>query len=192
MRMYGTIDVLSFDDKEYSKALRKRLEKAFREAASEFVRAAVPLIPVETGMARGSFLNIGRLLKILIPITPTRFNQQYYIANRISLPKTPEQGALLSTPNNELFKWDGNKFKFTFESRVFHLTLEDVFGVRSPSAPWRAFETGRDAFIAHIKSLKGLFPDIKQFMSKATITFGRGTVTKSPRISLRKQATVNG
>ena len=193
MRIYGTIDTLTFDSKKYSAALKKRLEKEFRLAVAAFVRAAVPLIPVQTGMARGSFLNIGALVRELVPITPTRFNQRYYAtASGASLPKTPAQGAALSTPKSQILKWDGNTFKFQFQSRVFHLTLNDFFGGGSPTAPWGAFEAGRQAFMNHLKGLKGVFPDVKSFFTKTTLTFGRGSLIKGPKVSLRKQAKIDG
>lgn len=184
MRIYGTIDVLKFDSKGYSAALKKAIEVQFRQAARAFIRAAVPLIPVDTGMARGSFLNIGRFLKVAVPINPLRRGQRYYPGG---LPKTPQAGANLSTPITEIFTWDGDKLAFTFQSKVLHLTLEDHIGVRSPTAPWKAFDAGRDAFMSTLHGMK--LPKVKSYVVKTTITFGRGSKVTSSPIRLRKQET---
>ena len=184
MRIRGTIDVLKFDSKGYNAALRKAIEVQFRQAARAFIRAAVPLIPVETGMARGSFLNIGRYLRVAIPINPTKFRQRYYPGG---LPKTPQAGANLSTPVSEIFNWDGDKLVFTFQSDVLHLSLEDQIGVRSPTAPWKAFDAGRDAFMSTLSGMK--LPNVKSYITKTTITFGRGSKITSSPIRLRKQET---
>lgn len=190
-RIYGTLDVLKFDNVGYTKAARKALEVQFRRAARAFVRAAIPKIPVQTGMAKGSFLNLGRYLRIAIPISPTKFNQKYYPPGKgRPIPKTPESGAALSTPAQQTIKWVGNRLLFEFQSSVFHLTLEDLIGVRSPTSPWGSFAAGRTAFLQEMRNLKDRLPSIKSYITKTTITYGRGQPIVSAPIRLRQQEKV--
>ena len=62
-RIYMTFKLGKFDKDKYTQALLKVLEGRMRLAASEFVRAALSRVPVETGMAAGSFLNVGRYIR---------------------------------------------------------------------------------------------------------------------------------
>lgn len=190
-RLYGTVDILTFDSKGYTATLRKGLEVQFRQAARAFIRAAIPLIPVQTGMARGSFLNIGRYLRVAVPINPTKFNQQYFPPRGGDpIPKTPESGAALSTSPDQIIRWEGDRISFEFQSGVFHLTLEDLIGVRSPTAPWHSFITGRLAFHNELRNLRNRLPKIKSFVTRTSITFGRGSTIRKTPIRLRQQEKV--
>lgn len=188
MRLYGTVQTLQFDSSGYTKAMKKALEVQFRHAARAFLRAAIPRVPVQTGMARGSFLNIGRLLNVAVPIQPTLFNQFYYPGR---LPKTPATGAALSTPAENVITWKSNQIRFEFQTKVWHYTLEDYFGVRSPSAPWQSFMLGRIAFMEEMRALKDRLPKIKSYMTRTTISFGRGSLITSAPIRLRRQETTH-
>lgn len=188
MRIYGTVDVLNFDAAGYTRAVREAIEAEFRQAARAFIRAAIPRVPVQTGMARGSFLNVGRFLRVAVPITPTRFNQRYYPPGGGSIPKTPESGAALSTRPESMIKRQGNRVTFTFQTGVFHYTLEDAIGVRS--GPWGSFAAGRAAFTARIRNLRTRLPKIGAFVTRTSITFGRGSPIASAPIRLRQQERV--
>lgn len=189
MRLYGTIDLLEFDSTGYTAAVNRAIEAEFRQAAREFIRAAYPLVPVQSGMARGSFLNIGRFLRVAVPIAPRRFNQRYYPpGGGASIPKTPESGASLSTPPNQIIRRDGNRVIFEFNTRVFHYTLEDLIGVRS--GPWGSFAAGRAAFMTRMRNLRNRLPNIGSYITRTTITYGRSTPIRSAPVRLRKQETV--
>jgi hypothetical protein len=163
------IQILEFKHIAYTKAARRKTEVQFRQAARAFVRAAVPRIPVETGMARGSFLNIGRFLRVAVPIAPTRLNQKYY-ATGTPIAKTPKSGAALTT-----FSIPGRKGKkkleFRFNSQVFHYQIEEHTGLRSPSAPWLSLTYGMDAFNKVMRGLfaKSNYPQIANFVTKTII-----------------------
>lgn len=199
-RFYGTIDTLEFDSAGYTRAMREALEVQFRQAARAFVRAAILKIPVETGMARGSFKDIGRFLNVQIPINPTRSGKYYPPNGGAPIPKTPEAGAALSTPPDQIIKWDdANRIAFEFESQVFHYTLQEFFRpinsatgqpVGSPTAPWQSMIAGRVAFRNEMRSLRKRLPKIKSFMTRTSITFGNGGYIVSKKVRLRQQEKV--
>lgn len=194
-RLYGTVIVPKFDAIGYTNAVKKSIEIQFRKAAAAFVRAAIDPskgggVPVQTGMAKGSFLNIGRFLRVAVPISPRKRNQWYYPPNGgARIPKTPQTGAALSTQPADAFKWNNNRLSFEFETGVFHYTLNDLIGIHR--SPWGTFAAGREAFIREMsEGLRQRLPNIGSFITLTSITYGRGRVIRSTPIRLRKQETV--
>lgn len=188
--MFGSFDILEFRDKEYMVEIKARIRLAFREGIKSFIRTAVPLVPVDTGMARGSFLNLGRLVDIQIPISPKSGNKLYYGPDGTWLPKTPQSGASLSTPEEDIIQDRGDRIIFNFQSQVFHYTLNDFFGLKSNRGyPWNSFVEGRQAFMKTL-SESSLFPDIREYILKSTVTFGQGQDIYSPKVRLRTQKKV--
>lgn len=186
-RIYGTVDILNFDDKGYTKAVREAMEVQFRQAARAFVRAAIVRIPVQTGMAKGAFLNIGRYLRVAVPISPTRFFQKYKLPGGGYIPKNAESGALLTTQPENMITWKDTRLSFEIDSEIFHLTLQDLIGYNSPTSPWGAFLAGRVAFLEEMRNLKNRLPKIKSYTTRTTVSFGRGGGIKSTPVRLRKQ-----
>jgi hypothetical protein len=195
-----TLDILGLTDKQ-----KEVLDAFMRQAARAYVRAAISKIPIQTGMARGSYLNIGRFLKVAIPLAGasnyrirSRHGKSYKEKNfwyyppggGRRLPKTPETGANLTAFKlGPVQKSNGIAYEFTVNSKVFHLTLEDQIGVKSPSAPWQSTQAGREAWLTHMKGLKKRLPKIKDYISNTTISFGRGSgdLTKTyGRLRIRK------
>jgi hypothetical protein len=187
MRIFGSLQLLDYEAEEHTEAIRQALLAHFKKAARAFVRAAVPLIPVQTGMARGSFLNIGLFLNVAVPINPTQFNKFYYPPEGGRLPKNAAIGANLTTAPRDMIKITSeNRITFEIQSRVFHLTLEDIIGVRS--GPWHSFEAGRIAFMNVLRTFRA--PSVKAFVNRTSITFGRGANIRSAPIRLKKQETI--
>lgn len=182
--------MLELDVTAYNDALAKALRAHVIKAARAFVRVAASRIPVDTGMARGSFLNIGRFLNEFVTINPKSFNKKYYgPRGGTAIPKTPESGAALTTSPDQMIQISGNRVTFQIESRVFHLTLEDEIGVRSPRAPWESFRRGREAFMEVMRQFRA--PNLKSFVTKTTISYGRGSPTTRQRLRLRAQEKIN-
>lgn len=186
MRIYGTVDILELDAAAYSAAVRAAIELEFRQAARAFIRAALPLVPTDSGMARGSFLNVGQALRVAVPIQPTRTGLRYYPpGGGPSIPKTPESGAALSTPPDQIISNVNGRVTFQFNTRVFHYTLEDVIGVRS--GPWNSFAAGQRAFVERMRNLRRRLPHVGAYTTRTSITFGRGAPVRSAPIRLRQQ-----
>lgn len=204
----GKIELLEYDKRAHIEAIHKKLELHMRIAARAFIRAAIADdgIPVVTGMAKGSFLNIGRALRVAIPIHPVKRTRErktkiyvvedewYYPPTGGKIRKDPEAGASLSTTKDEMFVKTDKGLAFFFDSRVFHYTLEDQIGVRSPTAPWKTLQKGREAFILSMADFKDRAPSVKKYIIKTTITFGKNGyhIKRGERLRERKQRTVKG
>lgn len=203
MRFYATVDVLKFDARTYSKAFHDAIDRQMKAAARAFVRAAVLRIPVDTGMAAGSFLNLGRYLKrIGIPggvggyidanrKSPT--GRYYHRPGKAKkpIPKnefTPGNYGLVTDPV-AAFQRKGQQHLFEFKSEVFHLTLNDLFGSHG-RAPWGAFEAAQLAFLATLKTLVTKVPGVKEHMTKTTVTLGQSGLKAAAPVRLRKQQKV--
>lgn len=125
-RIRTTIRIPSLDLANLKIAIKQAIEVQSRIAARAFVRAAVPRVPIQSGMARGSFLNLGRALNVAIPMplpykgdvayvevarkrkgirphlykdgdTYKKYIKWYYHPNGKRYRKTPESGAVLSS-----------------------------------------------------------------------------------------------
>lgn len=178
-RILAEIDTLKFKRTEYTAAVKKHIDRQFRNAARAFLRAAIPRVPVDTGMAVGSFLNIGRMLNVAVPIrgVNTRKKRYYYSPARGQL-KTPALGAKLSSMS--LITESEDKLKFELKSGVFHYNLLDFIGVFHKSGAnmgaWGSFEAGQRAFMEVMSDLgnRYRFPQLKDYIVKT-----RTTVTTS-------------
>lgn len=188
MRISGSIDILELEVEQYTKSVRKAVEVHTRNAVRKFMRAAIPRIPVDTGMARGSFLNLGRFLRVEVPINPVSFDKKYYYKPAYGSPKNKETGASISTDPEDAFYWKGGKFWFAFNSQVFHLKLEDEIGVHS--GPWNSFRAGRIAYLIEMRKIKQRLPNIKGFFIKTTVSWGKNAGLKRKRLQSRKQITL--
>lgn len=62
-RMFVSFRIGKFDKKKYSAAVLRVLEGELRLAVAAFIRAAMSHVPVQTGMARGSFLNVAKYIR---------------------------------------------------------------------------------------------------------------------------------
>lgn len=184
-RLHTSIRIPGLDAEAMKKAVREAIEIRSREAARAFVRAAMPRVPVQTGMARGSFLNIGRALKVAIPIKPNPYRKRvrkngstymqkikwYYPPDKSGrMSKTPESGAKLSS-DVPFFAWQNSgKYVFNFQSAVNHFNLNDHYHIAS--GPWHALEAGKDAYIAEMAKIRNTLPKISAFMLETNITHG--------------------
>jgi hypothetical protein len=197
MRFSGSIVIPEFDFESYSKTRQEQIQIQSRQAARKFVRAAISKIPIQTGMARGSYLNIGRLLGVAIPLSGktryryrTRNGKQYREKNiwyyppggGAKIPKTPESGASLTAFSIEVTQ---GGFEFIIHPKVFHLTLQDEFHVRSPTSPWHSMKAGREAWLEEMKKFKKRWPKIGDYIIKTVISFGRGSYMRT-RLRIRK------
>ena len=199
-KIKGYVTILEFDSKSFTKALKDSNLKEFKAAAAAFIRAAVPLVPVDTGMARGSFLNLSRALRRAgfdapVPIIPKRKHTirkpiWYYATRRKRIPKSPESGASLATPMDRVFVWNSrDQLVFNFTSKVRHYVIMDFSGGET-ERPWESFAAGREAFFNHISTMKERLPKIKAFIIKTRIQMGPGSTYPSHLAASNKQRTV--
>jgi hypothetical protein len=170
--------VFKVDQKRFKKTLDKNVKTQMRQAVREFLRAAVPRIPVDTGMARGAFLHLGRLLNVAVPITPRSKNKLYYHDPAYGKPKTQRLGENLTYINGKpslgirfdtIITRKGNTYLFSIESDIFHLILNDVFGSQT-TGPWKGFQHGRAAFVKYLEDNKTkVFGELSNYLLKSNI-----------------------
>lgn len=196
----GQISKFKFSSGEFTDAVKKAVIIQMRNAARQFVRAALVSVsgsfPVDSGMAKGSFLNLGRLLRVAVPISPKRTNLKYYGAGARGRIKTPELGAELSTQYDsveDVIKENASGFVFSFDAKTFHYLLNEFYSTRQPDSPWNTFEAGRRAFMESIKGSMSKMPRVTSFLDQTTISFGQGTrgnMKTETRMRRRVQETV--
>lgn len=117
------------------------IEDVLHEAALHALQLTFPNVPVYTGMSRGAFRAIGRLVQLEIPIQP--------VGSRPG--QSPESGEAASTFFIEV---DGGTFRIVFDTTVWQL-LNLPFGVE-------AFNTFRSNARDYIR--RELPPRIKRFV----------------------------
>ena len=186
MRFFGTIKIPKLDEAAYSKSLHEEIKRQFRKAALAYLRAATASdrIPVDTGMARGSFLNLAKFLRTTLSIVPKRTKkkngevlQYYHRPGSRGQDKTPQLAQQYSTAPEKILKENGSRLAFVYNVRVYHFELNDGFGDQfagiNANAPWGATEAGKEEFIRVMRLLK--VPKVKKFMVKTTISVGSGS-----------------
>ncbi len=170
---------LRIDGTGYLKKVDAAARKIFYEAAALFLRAAVPKIPVYTGMSRGSLVPLANFLKskgvktsISIPISPSKDR----LAKYLILKGQNEQAG--KARSDFSFEDVGGRFKFVFNASVEHYKFNDRQASRLPgvtSAPWHSFDAGAEAANEYIaKNLKTI-PRIKVQGFNSTIGRSRRT-----------------
>lgn len=183
------------------------------EAAKAFVLAAYPLVPVETGMSRGSYLKLAKLLNINIPIIPKRHKiinkryktkkgivtkrevvdiskKRYYLSRGRSIPKNKYSGAKLT--KHELIA-NSARIRFLFHTKVLQYNILDTQTNKTPTGhvPWQSFKAGYEAFNKVLDNFQP--PDLDKFVTHTRLSVGvgsRGVI--STQLPARKQKTRYG
>lgn len=196
MRLYGKVTFLGFDKKSFDRDVREAAYKTLLLAASYFLEAAAPEIPVDTGMARGSFLNLAQFLRgkgvnvnVNIPKTAQRLLRSarkdgtrkiyYYHTTGERMWKEPKTGQELSTKPGQIIKRTNNVLKFQYESRVKHLNLNE--------SKWETFERGSSAFqnFLYFQQINPI-----DYVVNTSFTLGKEAPSDMTRFNIRKQKTV--
>lgn len=166
--------ILAFNVEAYTKTLKKSIRVSMNKAARAFIRAAIVNVPIQSGMSRGTFLNLGKLLRVAIPIPGTVGGLRYYGPNARGQIKSPALGASLSSDATEIFRQDGTAFHFHYGNDVIHYNVNDFFG-HIPSAPWLSYERGAEAFEVELKRrLTISIPKLKSFVIVTKVTSSEG------------------
>jgi len=153
----------TIEKEKYMAALKAKLEVQVRQAARDFVKAAIENIPVDTGQARGTFLPLARALNISIPID----------GNGV---KGKNQTTGASEQNKLIFKFETTKtlVKFEVDVQLFYFWVNDIFGHPSGAhPPWESIEEGFKAFMKYIHTTAGTrFPKLKDYLKVDIKEFG--------------------
>ncbi len=175
MRIKLTVKQHKFKTLMMVKALRDQMTDSFIGGFEKFVEHAAPNVPIDTGMARGSFLNAiaflrskNRLNTIYVPTTPQRVNKdgtplKYTHSTGKMFYKTPLTSKILTTKQNSVFTYYNNKPKINYYTSVVHYNINDP--------KWQSFEIGRQHMMHHIRNYKYNL-ELTKFVAVDVVTYG--------------------
>lgn len=187
----ATINTLKLDGVKFTAAIIAHIQEQMKYAGREFAKTAIRRIPIRTGFLAGAFANLEELLGEQARLNPVityirsvrrgqakagnRFDQAeyYYQPGGGRIRKSPSAGRGFSTPPDKIFSIEGNKIFFRFNVDITYFRINDNFAGRSPTAPWGAFEAGREAFLEYMRNnaLEN-FPKITDFLTRTLIRVG--------------------
>lgn len=162
----GYFERLEFNVPAWEAAFFKALEDQLKKAMVEFLLAAIPLVPVYTGMARGTFRPLGRFLNVQIPIDPVPG----------ALSAHPTMGADAGEAFGQDFEFGtsehGKPFvRFNIDLEYFKINelTPGPAWLKHPG-PWHSFEAGRKAFREYLRNnLTINMPRIGKFVVRTRV-----------------------
>lgn len=142
MRFHGQFVAARLNVEAYRKSVDEVLGNALEEGARIWLTAVTGRVPLWSGMARASLLDLSRLVNGKILLSPLKAK------SRIPLGESLGTARILS---------DFPSYIFEVATSVPHYTLQEFTSVRprgSPTAPWHSFEAGQDAFFEYARSVR--------------------------------------
>lgn len=152
MRFKGQFLGARIDTRMYQQQLEEAMAEALRESANAWLRAVVGKIPLWSGMARASLLELRELVSGQIIFSPLKAKSR--------VPK----GRALGTAVQEI--GDG-KAVITITTNVPHYNILETQSGTSPTAPWRSLQAGAAAFWESAKSFRPMSPLLRPIKIKA-------------------------
>ena len=186
MRIHAVVTKLQIDQKRYTRELKGHTKKAMVTALRVFADAAAPHVPIDTGMARGSFLNLqsflkryGQKISVAIPSTIQNYAsngkpKKYYHtvgikANKGSrvFPKGPQTSKqFFSTGPSEILSENDDGVSVNYEIRVRHFNVNEH--------KWAAYAYGRIAMMRYFKTaVRKDIPKVTDAVFTTELTVGR-------------------
>ena len=185
----ATLFKFEFKRVAYSRAFDKAMKLLLRNAAREFAKAVILRVPVQTGFARGSLLNLADAIGINASSSPESFRRKldkrrgkivnvplngktsYYTDSGGRVPKTPENARQFSTDPDKVFTAADNVYTFSYGASILYYVINDIASnSHTPSAPWLSFQAGHDAMTAYIREhILEDVPAIKDYVEKTEI-----------------------
>lgn len=161
------LDHFTWKRGELSRTRQEVITKEIKTAAREWLEAVLTRVPVLTGEARGSLRPLGAFVDMRIPITPKVQRRD----------RGPAYGYDKATDTGDIFEFDGERFTFRFESRVWWYWYNEFHSVYYPKAqidpPWLSFAQRPDLFRETLRQrlLKRL-PSLLKFRSRVRVSAG--------------------
>jgi hypothetical protein len=144
LKITGYISVPTLDVEKFKKDLDAHVTSLMHKAAREFVETAVKNIPVDTGMAVGAMIPLGRFVGAttqVAPKRPYRLETDYV--------RTHELGQVKSM---FAFKSVNFIYEFVWRSWVFHHWLNEQFSIKTvSSSPWHSIPLGLASALSYIR-----------------------------------------
>jgi hypothetical protein len=148
MKFKGTFVGATLNLNAYIQQMDNHFREQLEEGAKRWVEATTGRVPLWSGMARASLLKISALANGTVVLSP--------LLGKSRIPEGRRLGhATLTT--------DFPVYRFEVTTTVPHYVIQETKNVRartgrgSPSAPWRSFDAGREAFTEFVRSV-GLPP----------------------------------
>ncbi len=202
MRITVTAEKPAFNARGFVTQFFKDLRHQYLLAAADFLEHAAEAVPIDTGMARGSFLNLLSLLEANginistdIPREPRRVQKgggwgrsrgekgrpfTYIHSDASRWPKTPQSAKHFSTPKGQAIKRVGDRMVFRYETRVLHYNIND-------ESQWGSFRRGQNAFMDRIAQFR--FPAVDKYIVLSTVSYG-SEFDAGERLRVRQQRTI--
>lgn len=139
MKASGRIQIPIFA--RLSKRVRASQEDLIIDAVKIFVKTAASRVPVDTGTARATWLELANAVGVHIPIDPKTTRKGYGIDVGIS-------------KSSYELETSGNKSYFSWESDVRHYELNEQYPTVK-SAPWQSLAEGQAKMKAFILDTYG-------------------------------------
>ncbi len=177
MKVNITVTGFEFKRAEFSESFKKAIKLQMRNGAREFLKAALPRVPVRTGFARGTLLNLADAIGIAASSNPIAFKKklakrplqdspvnsikEYYLG----VLKTPEAARGFSTPIGRVFTNNGKAYSFNYDNTVLYYEINDEV------YQWKSFELGSAAFIDYLEHV-GLqrIPAISEYIIRKKLS----------------------
>lgn len=194
MKLTFTASVEQFDKNKYMAAVKEAIRKCFMKAGQKFLLAAIPKVPIWTGMARGAFRSAEDLFgKVTADaqsggyrirttrskgegrgggdkITKTfRKGYYYYPPGGGRIARTPQAGRQFATPTDQILDLTGVSLASGRNAFYFKFEINIKYFDVLDEAKWGAMRAGAKALEDYVKANLEL-PDPLQFMTRKTIT----------------------
>ena len=177
----GKLRKIKLKKQRLSKTLSERLNRIMREAAREFLRAAIPRVPVDTGMALGNLVPLGRFLNLRVPIYPKHKGSKtyYHYGKRTQYVQDKELGEIASDifDGRPAFRFveitpQHPRGEFSINIGTSHFVAKDgsrVVGGRvllpDSKTPWGAIDAGADAWVEYmVKAKEKAVPNLLDYL----------------------------
>lgn len=179
----ATVEV--FDKDAYMTAVREEFRRVFMKAGQRFLLAAIPRIPIWTGMARGAFRNAEDLFGKVgaegsgVRIrdtrgggsndTPARRGFYYYPPGGGRISRTPQAGRQFATPSDQILSLTGAALSSGRTSFYFRFDVDITYFTYLDAKKWGALKAGSAALEEYVKNNVQL-PDPLKFMTRKLIS----------------------
>jgi hypothetical protein len=149
LKVSGKVTLVKVSLNDFKRQFKKEMTDNLKKTVKSWLMATSGRVPIWSGMALGSLLEVSETIGGGLLITP-RTN----IKSRISLGKS--MGSLDAI-------YGPNEYSMIMKSKVPHYVLQEHVDVGvSKSAPWRSFEAGMSAAKLTAQNISVQFPTIKK------------------------------
>lgn len=190
----GYVDIPDID--KWLAAVRKEMRRVFMIAGQKFLLAAVPRVPIWTGMARGAFRNLEDLVGkvtndasapsgVRIRTTQGRggagrgggekITQKYrkgyfyYPPGGGKVARTPQSGRAFATPTDQIIDVSGASLASGRTSFYFRFKIDLTYFDMFDGKKWGSFKAGGAALEQFVKDNINL-PDPLKYTSRKVIS----------------------